>query len=68
MFIEYLNKHQSETLQYSSLWVYCSSLNYYKNSHKELYVLGVTLTPYCLQAMYLSVTLSQLITFQMAFR
>lgn len=68
MFIECLNKRQSETLQWSSLRVYCGSLPYYKNSHKELYVLGATLTRYCLQAMYLSVTLSQLITFQMALR
>lgn len=47
------------TLRYSALL---------QKHRKELGVLGVMLTIYFLQAMYLSATFSQLITFQIAFR
>lgn len=40
------------------------TLHYYKISHKEFSVMLI----HFLQAMYLSVTFSQLITFQIAFR
>lgn len=44
------------------------TLHYYKNSREKLILLSVMIMFYFLQAMYLSVTFSQLITFQIAFR
>lgn len=55
-------------LQYSSLLAYCGTLHYYKNRCKKPRVLNIMVMLYFLQAVYLSVTFSQLITFQIAFR
>lgn len=55
-------------LQKSSLLAYYGTLHYYKNSREKLILLNVMIMFYFLQAMYLSATFSQLITFQIAFR
>lgn len=59
----YINKCQQQRSHSS-----CSTLYYYKSSHQGPDMLNMVMRLYFLQAVYLSVTFSQLIIFQIAFR